>query len=170
MNIKFLIACNIINADNMLKLVIVTCPITSLQPLLMLGMLKRAHIYFILSLDCYFHVLCNNYYVISLIITSLFHYFAYVPGLSISYCTDAIILYITCVSNIYVFYVQKEELHSSKIEESPSKYFPPCYDNKKAVVECYKKFPNEPMRCAKEVEAFAKCVDAKRSNIIDSRA
>lgn len=66
--------------------------------------------------------------------------------------------------------LQKEELRSPKLEDSPSKYFPPCYDNKKAVVDCYKRFPNEPMRCAKEVQEFAKCVDTKRSSIIDSRA
>nr|CAH7741923.1 unnamed protein product [Callosobruchus chinensis] len=46
---------------------------------------------------------------------------------------------------------------------------PPCLDSKKAVMECYACYPNEPMRCAKVVQAFQQCVDHKRSQIIAGR-
>ncbi|XP_018576599.1 MICOS complex subunit mic25-b [Anoplophora glabripennis] len=46
---------------------------------------------------------------------------------------------------------------------------PPCQDMKKAVMECYKYYPNEPMRCAKVVQAFQECVDLKRSSVIANR-
>lgn len=47
---------------------------------------------------------------------------------------------------------------------------PPCIDNKTALLECYKKYPNEPMRCSKEVEEFTKCVDLKRAELMDKRS
>lgn len=46
----------------------------------------------------------------------------------------------------------------------------PCLDNKKAVMECYKCYPNEPMKCAKLVQAFQECVDLKRSCLMQSKA
>lgn len=46
---------------------------------------------------------------------------------------------------------------------------PVCIDGKKAVMECYKKYPNEPMRCAREVQAFAECVDKHRFNLVANR-
>ncbi|KAJ8929265.1 hypothetical protein NQ314_018058 [Rhamnusium bicolor] len=46
---------------------------------------------------------------------------------------------------------------------------PPCQDTKRAVMECYKHYPNEPMRCAKVVQAFQECVDLKRTHLIANR-
>ncbi|KAJ8956023.1 hypothetical protein NQ318_006299 [Aromia moschata] len=46
---------------------------------------------------------------------------------------------------------------------------PPCQDTKKAVLECYRHYPNEPMRCAKVVQAFQECVDLKRSCLVANR-
>lgn len=55
-----------------------------------------------------------------------------------------------------------------KIREQPvTKCAIPCVNNRKNVVACYKKHPNEPMRCAKEVKAFTECVDSKRVKIVD---
>ncbi|XP_030766020.1 uncharacterized protein LOC115890050 [Sitophilus oryzae] len=45
----------------------------------------------------------------------------------------------------------------------------PCLESKRAVMECYKCYPNEPMRCAKIVQAFQECVDHKRNCLLASR-
>ncbi|KAF7281155.1 uncharacterized protein LOC143203828 [Rhynchophorus ferrugineus] len=45
----------------------------------------------------------------------------------------------------------------------------PCLDMKKAVMECYRCNPDEPMRCSKIVQAFQECVDHKRSCLLASR-
>lgn len=46
----------------------------------------------------------------------------------------------------------------------------PCLDNKKAVIECYQCYPDEPMRCAKLVQAFQECVDLKRACLMQNKA
>lgn len=46
---------------------------------------------------------------------------------------------------------------------------PPCTTAGQYVKECYQKNPREVLKCAKEVEAFAACVDMKRVNLLDSR-
>lgn len=35
----------------------------------------------------------------------------------------------------------------------------PCGADRAKIIACYKKYKNEPMRCAKEVQEFADCVD-----------
>ncbi|KAK4873103.1 hypothetical protein RN001_015132 [Aquatica leii] len=47
---------------------------------------------------------------------------------------------------------------------------PPCQISKKKVIECYKEYPKQPMRCLKEVQAFTDCVDLQRAILIDSKA
>ncbi|KAK5640113.1 hypothetical protein RI129_010924 [Pyrocoelia pectoralis] len=47
---------------------------------------------------------------------------------------------------------------------------PPCQMSKKKVLDCYKKYPNQSMKCLKEVEAFTACVDLQRSILIDAKA
>lgn len=46
---------------------------------------------------------------------------------------------------------------------------PACQEGKKAVLKCYRQYPTEPMRCAKEVQAFAECVDKHRSAVVANR-
>ncbi|XP_021934870.1 MICOS complex subunit MIC19 [Zootermopsis nevadensis] len=46
---------------------------------------------------------------------------------------------------------------------------PPCTIAGQYVKECYQKNPREVLKCSKEVEAFAACVDMKRVNLLDSR-
>lgn len=46
---------------------------------------------------------------------------------------------------------------------------PPCSNAGQFVKNCYQQNPREVLKCAKEVEAFATCVDRKRVNILDSR-
>jgi coiled-coil-helix-coiled-coil-helix domain-containing protein 3 len=46
---------------------------------------------------------------------------------------------------------------------------PPCTIAGQFVKECYQQNPREVLKCAKEVEAFAACVDMKRVNLLDSR-
>lgn len=46
---------------------------------------------------------------------------------------------------------------------------PPCANAGEYVKSCYQKNPGEILKCAKEVEAFAACVDMKRINRLDSR-
>jgi len=40
-----------------------------------------------------------------------------------------------------------------------------CFANRKTIIECYKKHPNEPMRCAQEVAKFAECVEQRRAEM-----
>ncbi|XP_031356179.1 MICOS complex subunit MIC19 isoform X2 [Photinus pyralis] len=47
---------------------------------------------------------------------------------------------------------------------------PPCQISKARVLECYKRNPNQAMKCLKEVEAFTACVDLQRSILIDAKA
>ncbi|XP_023714961.1 MICOS complex subunit mic25-b [Cryptotermes secundus] len=59
-----------------------------------------------------------------------------------------------------------EELFSrlpAKLEQ------PPCTNAGQHVKKCYQQNPREVLNCAKEVEAFAACVDMKRVNLLDSR-
>ncbi|KAI4470501.1 coiled-coil-helix-coiled-coil-helix domain containing 6 [Holotrichia oblita] len=42
-----------------------------------------------------------------------------------------------------------------------------CTNVKKNVVDCYKMYSREPMRCAKEVQAFTACVDSNRITIVE---
>jgi hypothetical protein len=46
---------------------------------------------------------------------------------------------------------------------------PPCANAGQDVKSCYQKNPGKILKCAKEVEAFAACVDMKRINRLDSR-
>lgn len=46
---------------------------------------------------------------------------------------------------------------------------PPCTNAGQHVKKCYQQNPREVLKCAKEVEAFAACVDMKRVNLLDSR-
>jgi len=46
---------------------------------------------------------------------------------------------------------------------------PPCANAGQDVKNCYQKNPGRVLKCAKEVEAFAACVDMKRINRLDSR-
>ncbi|GFG40563.1 hypothetical protein Cfor_04485 [Coptotermes formosanus] len=46
---------------------------------------------------------------------------------------------------------------------------PPCANAGQSVKSCYQKNPGAILKCAKEVEAFAACVDMKRINRLDSR-
>ncbi|KAJ8924718.1 hypothetical protein NQ315_000870 [Exocentrus adspersus] len=61
---------------------------------------------------------------------------------------------------------QEIQQTSHKISTSSQ---PPCQTSQKAVLECYKHYPNEPMRCAEVVQAFQECVDTKRSSVIANR-
>jgi hypothetical protein len=45
----------------------------------------------------------------------------------------------------------------------------PCANAGQDVKSCYQKNPGKVLKCAKEVEAFAACVDMKRINRVDSR-
>ncbi|XP_060535118.1 MICOS complex subunit MIC25 [Cylas formicarius] len=42
----------------------------------------------------------------------------------------------------------------------------PCLDSKRAVIECYRRYPGEPLRCAKVVQAFQECVDFKTHSLL----
>ncbi|KRT81392.1 hypothetical protein AMK59_4952, partial [Oryctes borbonicus] len=55
-----------------------------------------------------------------------------------------------------------DELEVKKIRQPGAKCPVPCISMRKNVAACYKKHPNEPMKCAKEVQAFTECVDSKR--------
>lgn len=44
-----------------------------------------------------------------------------------------------------------------------------CVEGKKAVMQCYKDNPKEPMKCAQAVQAFAECVDKHRSALVANR-
>ncbi|CAG9854484.1 unnamed protein product [Phyllotreta striolata] len=46
---------------------------------------------------------------------------------------------------------------------------PPCKDTERAVKECYLENPQEPMKCAKVVQAFQECVDSRRNALLASR-
>jgi coiled-coil-helix-coiled-coil-helix domain-containing protein 3 len=46
---------------------------------------------------------------------------------------------------------------------------PPCTNAGQHVKNCYQQNPREVLKCAKEVEAFAACVDMNRVNLLDSR-
>ena len=46
---------------------------------------------------------------------------------------------------------------------------PPCAHAGQYVKKCYQQNPKEVLKCAREVEAFAACVDMKRVNLLDSR-
>lgn len=67
------------------------------------------------------------------------------------------------------FLSQLQESNVKKEEKKVMDDFSPCCDNRKAVVDCYKKYPNEPMRCAKEVQEFTQCVDFKRNVLMENR-
>lgn len=41
-----------------------------------------------------------------------------------------------------------------------------CVSNTQRVVACYKMYPKETIRCAKEVEDFAQCVNSKHMKMI----
>ncbi|XP_018321290.1 MICOS complex subunit MIC19 [Agrilus planipennis] len=45
----------------------------------------------------------------------------------------------------------------------------PCKENKLKVLDCYQKYPNEPMRCAQIVQDFADCVDSHRASRTSSK-
>lgn len=63
-----------------------------------------------------------------------------------------------------------EEVRGCK-EDNPNKLtVAPCCTKREAVLACYKKYPNEPMRCAKEVAAFTECVDTTRAAVVDTRS
>lgn len=70
----------------------------------------------------------------------------------------------TCLFNLQMGEVKGEFLETSGLKRSPV-----CLEGKKAVLECYRKHPKEPMKCAKEVQAFAECVDKQRSEIVSNR-
>ncbi|XP_022915729.1 MICOS complex subunit Mic19 [Onthophagus taurus] len=57
---------------------------------------------------------------------------------------------------------------NSKTSKSPFSEMP-CIMNRKKVMECYQQYPNEPMRCAKEVQAFAACVDMKSIKVVENK-
>lgn len=57
--------------------------------------------------------------------------------------------------------------YSDKKQKKEKKSIP-CQESKKLVLQCYKKHPNETMRCAKEVQAFAECVDLKRACVVEA--
>ncbi|CAH1169648.1 unnamed protein product, partial [Phaedon cochleariae] len=59
------------------------------------------------------------------------------------------------------FKVQKNQVSGIKL--------PACKESEQAVMECYQCYPNEPMRCAKVVQAFQECVDMKRTCLLASR-
>ncbi|KAG5898406.1 hypothetical protein JTB14_030384 [Gonioctena quinquepunctata] len=61
-----------------------------------------------------------------------------------------------------------EEFSGSK-KVVTGRILPPCKDSERAVMECYKCYPDEPMRCAKIVQAFQECVDMKRSCLLANR-
>ncbi|CAG9826680.1 unnamed protein product [Diabrotica balteata] len=61
-----------------------------------------------------------------------------------------------------------EELSSGKLGRI-AKNLPPCKDTERAVMECYKCNPNEPMKCARVVQAFQECVDLKRNCLLANR-
>ncbi|KAJ9584473.1 hypothetical protein L9F63_021167 [Diploptera punctata] len=46
---------------------------------------------------------------------------------------------------------------------------PPCSYAGQYVMKCYQQNPKEVLKCAREVEAFAACVDMKRVNLLHSR-
>ncbi|XP_050301378.1 uncharacterized protein LOC126739647 [Anthonomus grandis grandis] len=45
----------------------------------------------------------------------------------------------------------------------------PCLESKKAVMKCYRENCDQPMKCAKIVQAFQECVDYKRTCLLASR-
>lgn len=61
------------------------------------------------------------------------------------------------------------EVKGEFIDTSGRSHKPVCSEGKRAVMDCYKRNPKEPMKCAKEVQAFADCVDKHRSDIISNR-
>ncbi|XP_058127369.1 uncharacterized protein LOC131290865 isoform X1 [Anopheles ziemanni] len=47
---------------------------------------------------------------------------------------------------------------------------PPCQDLKAKVIECYRKNPNETLRCAAEVQQFTDCVNLHRIQLLQQRS
>lgn len=64
----------------------------------------------------------------------------------------------------YSFQINEVNSEFNHIRTAPRG--PVCSDSKKAVVECYKKYPNQPMMCEKAVQQFAECVDKHRTSIM----
>ncbi|XP_044254526.1 MICOS complex subunit MIC25 isoform X2 [Tribolium madens] len=62
-----------------------------------------------------------------------------------------------------------EEMEVTEKTKTPSRALPPCQDAKEAVMRCYREHANEPMKCAKIVQAFQQCVDSKRASLIANR-
>uniref|UniRef100_A0A182QS11 Head-elevated expression protein n=1 Tax=Anopheles farauti TaxID=69004 RepID=A0A182QS11_9DIPT len=46
---------------------------------------------------------------------------------------------------------------------------PPCQDLKAKVITCYRKHPNETLRCADEVQQFTDCVNLHRIQLLQQR-
>uniref|UniRef100_A0A6P7F386 Uncharacterized protein LOC114325890 n=1 Tax=Diabrotica virgifera virgifera TaxID=50390 RepID=A0A6P7F386_DIAVI len=61
-----------------------------------------------------------------------------------------------------------EEMSSGKLGRY-AQNIPPCKDTERAVMECYKCNPHEPMKCARVVQAFQECVDLKRNCLLANR-
>lgn len=93
------------------------------------------------------------------------------PSLNINRMIVEFVISMSVGTTIIRFLLQLQESNVKKDEENKKMTddLTACCDNRKAVVDCYRKYPNEPMRCAKEVLAFTQCVDFKRSVLMENR-
>lgn len=62
----------------------------------------------------------------------------------------------------------RETLMEGKGGKAPGRGEAPCADGKRAVLDCYMSHSGSPMHCARQVQAFADCVDKHRANTVEA--
>ncbi|XP_017786266.1 PREDICTED: MICOS complex subunit MIC19 [Nicrophorus vespilloides] len=63
----------------------------------------------------------------------------------------------------------QKAVEEGKITKMNNEKTIPCTHKRADIIACYKKYKDEPMRCAKEVQQFAECVEKKRAALIANR-